>query len=75
MLGIGFELLTILPILMHRFLRFINTTELYNTIEVTYVSLPQLIIDGSSSRRRVSMVKFLTPIYVYFYCFEIFDKK
>ena len=38
------------------------------------MSLPQLIVDGSSGRRKVPMVKFLTPIYVYFYCFEILDK-
>ena len=45
-----------------------------SSIIVQSVSLPQLIVDGSSGRRKVLMVKFLTPIYVYFYCFEIMDK-
>ena len=38
------------------------------------MALPQLIVDGSSGRIKVLMVKFLTLIYVYFYCFEIMDK-
>ena len=38
------------------------------------MSLPQLIVDGSSGRRKVLMVKFLTLIHIYFYCFEIMDK-
>ena len=41
---------------------FCASTELYNSIEGT--SLPQLIVDGSSARRKVPMVKFLTHIYV-----------
>ena len=38
------------------------------------MSLPQLIVDSSSGRRKVPMVKFLTPIYVYFYCFSNIQK-
>ena len=38
------------------------------------MSLPKLIVDGSSGRRNVLLVKFVTSIYVYFYCFEIMDK-
>ena len=49
-------------------------TELYNSIDGTYLSLPQLIVGGSSGRRKVLMVKFLTAFYVYFYCFDIMDK-
>ena len=45
-----------------------------NFIERTWVSLTQLIVDGSSGRRKVHMVKMLIPIYVYIYCFEILDK-
>ena len=48
--------------------------ELYNSFEGTLVSLPPLIVDGSSGWRKVIMVKFLIPIYVYFYCFEIIVK-
>ena len=38
------------------------------------MSTLHLIVDGSSGRRKVTMVKFLTPINAYFYCLEILDK-
>ena len=38
------------------------------------MSLPQLIVDCSSGRRKVPMVKFLTPISINFYWFDILDK-
>ena len=37
------------------------------------MSLPLLIVDGSSGRIKVLKVKFLTPIHVYFHCLEIMD--
>ena len=45
-------------------------TELYNSKEGTYVSLPQFIVEDRYGRRKVLM----TLIYVYF-CFEILGKK
>ena len=46
---------------------FINsTTELFNDIEGTKLSLPRLIVDSSSGGRKFSIVKALIPTHVYF---------
>ena len=41
------------------------TTELYNSVEGTWMSLPLLIVDGSSGRRNVPLIKIFVYLFLY----------